>query len=72
MPKKNALGVARTMDGDAEWLTPKAAAALLGISVDTIYDACAAGELRHARLGHSTIRIRRPWLDTWMDAHVRG
>jgi excisionase family DNA binding protein len=39
--------------------------------VDIIYDACAAGGLKHTRLGHRTIRLRREWLDAWAEAHTR-
>jgi excisionase family DNA binding protein len=55
----------------ASWLSPKEAAAHLGIGVDTIYDACAERGLRHVKLGHSTIRIRREWLDAWAETFVR-
>ena len=51
---------------DAPWLSPKEAAAYLGIGIDSIYDACASRGLRHVKLGHSTIRIQRDWLDAWM------
>jgi excisionase family DNA binding protein len=45
------------------WLTPREAAEYLGVGVDLIYDGCAAGGLKHTRLGHRTIRLRREWLD---------
>lgn len=53
------------------WITPREAAEYLGVGVDIIYDACAAGGLKHARLGHRTIRLRREWLDAWAEAHTR-
>ncbi|MEO7135451.1 MAG: excisionase family DNA-binding protein [Vicinamibacterales bacterium] len=53
------------------WITPREAAAYLSVGVDIIYDACAAGGLRHVRLGHRTIRLRREWLDAWAEAHTR-
>jgi excisionase family DNA binding protein len=53
------------------WLTPRKAAEYLGVGVDSIYDGCAAGGLKHTRLGHRTIRLRREWLDAWAEAHTR-
>ena len=53
------------------WLTPREAAAYLGVGVDIIYDGCALGGLKHTRLGHRTIRLRREWLDVWAEAHTR-
>jgi excisionase family DNA binding protein len=53
------------------WMTPREAAAYLGVGVDTIYDACAAGGLRHAKLGHRTIRLRRDWIDMWAEEKAR-
>ena len=57
---------------DAPWLSPKEAAAYVGLGVDSIYDACASRGLRHVKLGHSTMRIRREWLDTWMTSQAQG
>jgi excisionase family DNA binding protein len=57
----------RPPGGTADWLSPKQAAARVGISVWSIYDACATKGLRHSKLGHSTIRIRLAWLDEWME-----
>ena len=53
------------------WIAPREAAEYLGVGVDIIYDACAAGGLKHARLGHRTIRLRREWLDAWAEALTR-
>jgi excisionase family DNA binding protein len=53
------------------WMTPRQAAAYLGVGVDTIYDACAAGGLRHVKLGYRTIRVRREWIDRWAEDHAR-
>jgi excisionase family DNA binding protein len=53
------------------WITPREAAEYLNVGVDIIYDACAAGGLKHTRLGHRTIRLRREWLDAWAEAHTR-
>jgi excisionase family DNA binding protein len=52
------------------WITPRDAAAYLGVHVETIYDACNAGGLKHSRLGRRTIRLKREWLDAWVDEHA--
>jgi excisionase family DNA binding protein len=51
-----------------EYFTPKEAAAMFGVSVYHIYRACSAHKLQHAKLGHSTIRIKRDWLEMWAAA----
>ena len=53
------------------WMTPRQAAAYLGVGVDTIYDACAAGGLKHVKLGYRTIRVRQDWIDRWAEDHAR-
>jgi len=50
------------------WMSPKEAAEYLGVSIDQIYRACASKGLRHSKLGHSTVRFRREWLDDWAEA----
>ena len=55
------------------WLTVKEAADYASLSADTIYTACERGELRHARVsGRRTIRLRREWIDAWLERHTRG
>jgi excisionase family DNA binding protein len=54
-----------------QWLTPLQAAEYLGVGIDLIYDAIAAGGLKHTRLGHRTIRLRREWIDAWAEIHAR-
>lgn len=54
------------------WMTPREAATYLGVGVDTIYDACAAGALKHVKLGYRTIRLRREWIDRWAERHAVG
>ena len=56
---------------ESTWLTPRQAADYLGVSIDTIYDACAAGGLKHVKLGHRTIRLRREWIDRWTEERAR-
>jgi excisionase family DNA binding protein len=57
-------------DGRA-WLTVRDAAQYLRVGVDLIYDACSIGGLKHVKLGHRTIRLRREWLDTWADGKAK-
>ena len=35
----------------SRWVTPRQAADYLGVGVDTIYEACAAADLKHVKLG---------------------
>lgn len=63
----------RTVTGrESAWMTPREAATYLGVGVDTIYDACAAGGLKHVKLGYRTIRLRREWIDRWAERHAVG
>lgn len=54
------------------WMTPRQAAEYLGVGVDAIYDACAAGGLKHVKLGYRTIRLRREWIDGWAERRAIG
>ena len=54
-----------------EWLTLREVAKYLQTGVDLIYDACAAGGLKHVKLGHRTIRVRRAWVDEWAESKAR-
>jgi excisionase family DNA binding protein len=55
------------------WLTVAEAAEYAAVSRDTIYTACELRELLHARLsGRRAIRLRREWIDGWLEQHVRG
>jgi cysteine synthase len=40
-------------------------------NVKEIYDACAAGGLKHVKLGYRTIRVRREWIDRWAEGRAR-
>jgi excisionase family DNA binding protein len=54
------------------WLTVAEGAEYAGVSRDTIYTACEQRELPHARLGgRRAIRLRREWIDGWLEQHVR-
>ena len=61
----------REISHEPLWLTPRQAADYLGVGVDTIYDACAAGGLKHVKLGYRTIRVRREWIDRWAEGRAR-
>ena len=53
----------------SSWMTPRQAAAYMGVGVDTIYEAC-ADDLKHVKLGYRTIRLRREWIDRWAEKHA--
>ena len=55
------------------WLTVAECAEYSGVSRDTIYTACERSELRHARVGgRRAIRLRREWIDAWLEQHAHG
>lgn len=57
----------------AVWLTVPDAAEYAGLKRDTIYNACERGDLRHVRVGgRRAIRLRREWIDAWLEQHARG
>jgi len=60
----------RLTSSSSPWITIQEAAAYLGVGVDTIYDACAKRGLKHVKLGHSTIRLQRAWVDAWAEQHA--
>ena len=68
-PSRRVRTLARPLD--SPWLSPKEAAAYLGVGIDRVYDACANKSLRHVKLGHSTIRTRKEWVNTWAETHAR-
>lgn len=56
-----------------EWLSPKQAAAIVGLHPNRIYEACARHEIRHTRSSsglRARIRIARHDLDAWMESRV--
>jgi excisionase family DNA binding protein len=55
------------------WFTVGEGAEYAGVSRDTIYTACARGEIRNARIGgRRSIRIKPEWIDAWLERHARG
>ena len=58
---------------DTTWFTVAAAAKYAALKPDTIYTACERGDLRHVRVaGRRAIRLRREWLNAWLEQHARG
>ncbi len=57
-----------TATNSHDWLTPREVDEYLRTGVDLIYDACATGGLKHVKLWHRTIRVRRAWVDAWTEA----
>jgi excisionase family DNA binding protein len=56
-----------------DWLTVAEAADYARLGRDTIYTACERSELQHARVGgRRAIRLRRVWLDEWLQLHATG
>jgi excisionase family DNA binding protein len=58
-----------------EWMTSKQASAYSQCNIRTIQDACNRNELKHTRLRGKVgnpIRVRREWLDQWLEQHARG
>lgn len=62
--------VPRPDRGASPWITVKEAADHLGVGVDAIYQACASRGLKHVKLGHSTIRLQRAWVDAWAESLI--
>ena len=49
------------------WMRVNEGAKYASVSRSLLYEACASGRLRHARVGESgTIRLRKAWIDEWM------
>jgi len=49
------------------WFRVNEAAKYASLSRSMIYEACASGSLRHARVGNGgAIRLRKDWIDDWM------
>ena len=68
MPNKPAMIKAAL---PSAWMTPQDAADYLKVSATTIYRACQSQGLRYVKVGHSTIRLRRDWIDEWLDERTQ-
>ena len=59
----------RALDQEQRRLRVNEAARYASVSTSTIYDACARGELRNARVGGNRIvRLLRDWIDAWLSS----
>ena len=54
-----------------QWITKQEAAAYLGVGIDKISEGMRSGGLKYSRLGRSTIRLRREWVDAWAETLTR-
>ena len=53
------------------WLNVAEGAEYVGVCRDLIYDACAARRLHHIRVGgRRAIRLKREWIDAWLERHA--
>jgi excisionase family DNA binding protein len=53
------------------WLNVTEGAEYAGVCRDLIYDACAARRIHHIRVGgRRAIRLKREWIDTWLERHA--
>jgi excisionase family DNA binding protein len=55
------------------WLNVAEGAEYAGVCRDLIYDACAARRMHHIRVGgRRAIRLKREWIDAWLEKHAVG
>lgn len=55
------------------WLRLPEAAERAGLSAGTLRRACAAGSLRHVRVGgRRSVRLLGEWIDEWLERAQRG
>ena len=53
------------------WLNVAEGAEYAGVCRDLIYDACAARRMHHIRVGgRRAIRLKREWIDAWLERHA--
>lgn len=69
-PTSSDVGHTKALQKDARWLTPSEVAALVQTHVEFIYQACASGALRYVKPGRRTVRIKREWIDDWLERYV--
>lgn len=53
---------------DTEYLNTKDAAHYLGVSDRTVRNLCKARKLTHELIGNRNIRIKKEWLDAYLDS----
>jgi excisionase family DNA binding protein len=56
----------QTIDAD-EWKTLDEGAEYVKAHPATLRRAIYRGDLRHARIGNKCIRLRKSWLDAWLE-----
>ena len=56
------------MTPEPQYLNSKDAARYLGVSDKTIRNLCKAKKLTHELLGNRNIRIKKEWLDAYLDS----
>ena len=53
------------------WLNVAEGAEYASVCRDLIYDACAARRMHHIRVGgRRAIRLKREWIDAWLERHA--
>ena len=53
------------------WMNVAEGADYAGVCRDLIYDACAARRIHHIRVGgRRAIRLKREWVDEWLERHA--
>lgn len=63
------------MTGEQEqdpWLTYEQAAQIVGLHINTIRRAVRKGELQVVRRSHTIVRMRRSWVDAWLQGASVG
>ena len=53
---------------DTEYMNTKDAAHYLGVSDRTVRNLCKARKLTHELIGNRNIRIKKEWLDAYLDS----
>lgn len=56
------------MTPEPRYLNSKEAAQYLGVSDKTVRNLCKAKKLTHELLGNRNIRIKKEWLDAYLDS----
>ena len=53
------------------WVNVAQGAEYAGVCRDLIYDACAARQMHHIRVGgRRAIRLKPEWIDAWLERHA--
>lgn len=69
--QSSATGTQQQISAHDDWLTVLEAADYIKMTVRTVYNACMEGSLKHVRVsGRKHIRLRRAWVDGWLERHA--